>query len=132
MLAAVVLALVIHGAIPDSGFYVTRAFTMPQADMARGGTCRTPGAQPVSYDSLWCRWRLFGVPVVNRWRDDSVWVSRSDTVVVVEPVPTLKLWIMYVYGSVSIPCFGPTVVRRQCPQVYGCARRWLLVPKVAQ
>ena len=116
MLAAI-LAIVIAGAPPDSGAYVTWGARMPITDMA--GTCRNPVRIAPRGDSIVYRWRVFGVPAANGYQDDSVRVARGDSVNVSMPVPRVTLWICYDWASK----FGP-------PAIHGCAKRRLLATRM--
>lgn len=114
------LSLVFSTLTPTDTLYVRWTAAMPMVNMA--GTCRKPVAVASAGDSLWYRWRVFGFwREQPSYRDDSLRVSRSDTVTVIMPVPEVKYWVRYAWASRDGMSSGPR-------QVHGCARGKLLVP----
>ena len=120
---ATILAVVMLGAPPDSGLYVTFDAVMP--DSGNIGTCAKPIMVPLPDGPLWFRYRLFGVPAPNMHTDDSVRCAKRDTVRVFRAVPRMALWIRYAW-SYRYGMDGGIV------QIHGCARRKLLVPMEAK
>lgn len=93
MVNLVLAALVYLGNPQKLGPVVQWDARPPRTDAS--GTCAKPVAVPATRDSLWYKCRVFGIPRAGLWRDDSVFVSRRDTVRVTMVVPRVANYIGY-------------------------------------
>lgn len=118
---AAILTVVMLGAPPDSGLYVTFQSVMP--DSGNIGTCAKPRMVPLPDGPLWFRYRLFGIPAANLYTDDSVRCAKRDTVRVSRAVPRWSAWIRYAWSY----RYG---MNGGVQQYNGCARPKLLVTRM--
>lgn len=122
MIAALVLAIVIAGARPDSGAFVT--FDCVATAYNDSGPCRYPTHKVAAGDSVRIHWRIFSIPSIGKWIDDSVRVARGDTARVTVTVREVKYYIRYAWLSRVGMSNGPKTF-------YGCAKPMLLTARTA-